>query len=100
MQKIDGITRPRSFNFSLLDDKVVIQYRKQMANEDEEKNAIPWQPLSGPTQFLKDVDLDHDRLRLVPKKLVPTDGVKLAIDTLADFSSKYMPKDCYQVLIC
>jgi len=68
-----------------------------MAEVGMDDKAIRWQPLSGPIRILNDHKLDRVSVRLVPKKPIPLDGLKLAIKTLTNFNVKYMPPDCKQV---
>lgn len=97
MLKMDGISFPRSFNYSVQDGHVVLQYRRQMAEVDMDDKPVRWNPLSGPIRILNDHRLDESRIRLVPKKPIPLDGLKIAIEALANFNQKYMPEQCKEV---
>jgi len=82
MQKMDGISFPRAYFLQLVEGKCVLQHRSQMSDVDMNGVALPWLPLSGPVRILNDIELTVDRLRLVPKKPLPLEGLKLAIDKL------------------
>ena len=56
-----------------------------MSNFDISGAVMDWKPLSGPVPILGKVQLDRNRLRLVPTKPIPLDGIKVAIETLRTY---------------
>lgn len=86
LKPMDGISFPRAYSLRMCDGSVGLQHRSQMSDVDSSGSTVTWKPLSGPVHILNQVALDPSRLRLVPRKPVPLDGLKSAISNLVEFS--------------
>jgi hypothetical protein len=83
---MDGISIPRAFSYKIHDGYVSLLHRHQMADLDQDDEPIDWKPATGPIRVLnQNVDLDQKRLRYVPKKPLPLDSLKEAINKLKEF---------------
>lgn len=85
MMTVDGISFPRAYLYTKVDDHVCLQYREQMCDIDGNGRSVLWKPISGPVRILHDIDLDNSRQRLVPKKPIPLDGLQRVIERLTKF---------------
>lgn len=98
MMLVDGISFPRAYLLTNIDDRVCLQYREQMCDIDSDGKSVMWKPISGPIPILKDVDLEESRQRLVPKKPIPVEGIRKVIDRLA--KHKKLTETSVQVQDC
>jgi hypothetical protein len=83
---IDGISGPRAYKLSKNEGTVVLQFREQMSDFDIDAKSVSWKPRAGPCQILKNVLLDKQKCRLVPRKPVPLDGLRIHVQNLEKHS--------------
>lgn len=86
IKQIDGISIPRAYKLSKKDGHIILYFREQMGDIGHDGKAITWKPLSGPIRILNDEKLDRSRRRLIPKKPVPIEGLRVVVRTLTKYN--------------